>query len=774
MPVTAEGPAGRELRAFCRRQAVRTRTVGVVAAGLLALGTTPARHAGTAAAVCAVIVWTVGYHRVLLREGPRARRPLPADAAVLAVLCLAQPWITQPADLAMGAGWVRTVASVTVVSYQWYTRPLCGALVAVVPSLAYLGGALLAGPQAAAMMAPKAAWLLVEAALARALFWLILREGRRADALLAAAERARAARAVTAARRAEEAEYLAALHDTAAATLLMVGLGTAAGRRAWLADQAARDLEVVSGRPGAPVREVDFPGMLAEAARRGAVAVEVAAEPGLRLPPAPAVAMCRCVQEALTNVARHAGVDRALVRAERVGDGVAVEIVDHGRGFVPGAAPGAAGGPDGTRFGRGLALSVFERMVRVGGRAWVDSAPGAGTRVRLEWAPAGQGGEDPAAPAAPEAGRDGFASLTSRRLLRCLRLTALAAVAALLLAAELPTLLLRMGEYRWPAVHWAAFAASAAAVAVCAVLVARGGSLDRWRWPVLAVTAAAGLAVAAAVPPAHLGTWAQWAQGNAGWFAVVLLTGRRLALLPLFWAAEAGLTLALLDGAPGTASPAAALTACLVSWVNQAGVALASVALHRVAGSVAARAAEEERARTQEAVQEQLHRDRRDRYAALAGTAVPLLTGLASGALDPGDPGVRRACSVEAARMRRLMAERDTVADPLLHELQACIDVAERHGVAVCLATRGDRPALPPSVRRALTEPALAVLATAASTARVSVVGSVAGPAAELTVCVVADAPARREHREGGEVTVTTRTIEDRVWMEARWRSPPC
>jgi hypothetical protein len=43
-----------------------------------------------------------------------------------------------------------------------------------------------------------------------------------------------------------------------------------------------------------------------------------------------------------------------------------------------------------------------------------------------------------------------------------------------------------------------------------------------------------------------------------------------------------------------------------------------------------------------------------------------------------------------ATQLRRLFAENDDVPDPLVHELSACIDVAERRGLAVSLAVSGE------------------------------------------------------------------------------------
>jgi hypothetical protein len=213
---------------------------------------------------------------------------------------------------------------------------------------------------------------------------------------------------------------------------------------------------------------------------------------------------------------------------------------------------------------------------------------------------------------------------------------------------------------------------------------------------------------------------------------------------------------------------AGAVSVTAVTAAFQLTVGVFAVLLRGIAATAAATARERERIRTAEAVAEQLHADRRDRYASLAESVTPLLGGLASGALDPADEAVRRACAVEAARMRRLFAEDPTAPDPLVHELRACIELAERNGVAVRFAERGERPPMPTRVRRLLTEPAVAVLATAKSTARLTVVGL----DGTVTVSVVADAPPDTVPEVGGDgVTTSTVVAEDRIWVEATWRA---
>jgi signal transduction histidine kinase len=78
----------------------------------------------------------------------------------------------------------------------------------------------------------------------------------------------------------------------------------------------------------------------------------------------------RLVQEALTNVAKHAGVDRATVEVVEVGEEIEVRIDDRGRGFESGA----------PSDGFGL-LGMRERVALGGGSLRVWSTPGEGTVI---------------------------------------------------------------------------------------------------------------------------------------------------------------------------------------------------------------------------------------------------------------------------------------------------------------------------------------------------------------------------------------------------------
>ncbi len=94
---------------------------------------------------------------------------------------------------------------------------------------------------------------------------------------------------------------------------------------------------------------------------------------GERLPPDVETAAYRIVQEALTNVARHAGVRTVMVRLRHDQGALSVQVEDSGIGFEPATvlAERASSGLCGMR----------ERAELLGGRLTVESTPGAGTRL---------------------------------------------------------------------------------------------------------------------------------------------------------------------------------------------------------------------------------------------------------------------------------------------------------------------------------------------------------------------------------------------------------
>jgi signal transduction histidine kinase len=87
---------------------------------------------------------------------------------------------------------------------------------------------------------------------------------------------------------------------------------------------------------------------------------------------APAAALClyRIAQEALRNVVKHGGTDRATVELSGTVGGIRLRVSDDGAGFDPAHRNG----------GLGL-VSMRERLHLVGGELTVDARPAGGTRI---------------------------------------------------------------------------------------------------------------------------------------------------------------------------------------------------------------------------------------------------------------------------------------------------------------------------------------------------------------------------------------------------------
>ncbi len=103
--------------------------------------------------------------------------------------------------------------------------------------------------------------------------------------------------------------------------------------------------------------------------------VDVESQIGLeRLPEVVETTLYRIVQEAATNVAKHAGAQRMSITLTRRDGSVIAIIEDDGKGFDPSAA---------ESDGLGL-LGMRERLALVGGSLRIEAAAGTGTTIAAE------------------------------------------------------------------------------------------------------------------------------------------------------------------------------------------------------------------------------------------------------------------------------------------------------------------------------------------------------------------------------------------------------
>jgi signal transduction histidine kinase len=128
-----------------------------------------------------------------------------------------------------------------------------------------------------------------------------------------------------------------------------------------------------------PLEGTGLPDALADVAGRWSERHRVRAEVATCGTPRPLhpeveVALLRTAQEALANVAKHAGASRVGLTLSYLADLVTLDIRDDGVGFDP---DGVGGDGDG-----GFGLTVMrQRVGRLAGTLEIESEPGAGTAV---------------------------------------------------------------------------------------------------------------------------------------------------------------------------------------------------------------------------------------------------------------------------------------------------------------------------------------------------------------------------------------------------------
>jgi signal transduction histidine kinase len=201
-----------------------------------------------------------------------------------------------------------------------------------------------------------------------------------------------AVRRVVEAQELERARLARELHDETGQALTSILLGLKSLDERAVGDQAAvaelRELVVttlqnvrrlaVELRPAA----LDDFGLLPAIERlrdivseQGGISVDIQSNLGdERLAPEIETALYRILQEALTNVLKHASASRVSVQLHRRGDAATLVVHDDGRGFDPGNPRAGSLGLVGMR----------ERVALLGGRLTIESSEDAGTMVKAE------------------------------------------------------------------------------------------------------------------------------------------------------------------------------------------------------------------------------------------------------------------------------------------------------------------------------------------------------------------------------------------------------
>jgi len=178
--------------------------------------------------------------------------------------------------------------------------------------------------------------------------------------------------------------YSVTLYANAAALALAAGKGdVTAGYLQELqetAQEGMRDMRLLIFQLHPPVLEVEglvaaLQARLAAVEGRAGLPTEFRVAGERRLPIAIEAELFWIAQEALNNVRKHAAAQHVTVHLHFTAATIALEVLDDGVGFDPGAVPAER---------RGGLRTIAERTAHMGGKLTYESMPGAGTRVKVE------------------------------------------------------------------------------------------------------------------------------------------------------------------------------------------------------------------------------------------------------------------------------------------------------------------------------------------------------------------------------------------------------
>ncbi|MEV1170303.1 ATP-binding protein [Nonomuraea sp. NPDC049784] len=309
-----------------------------------------------------------------------SRALLVIDYAIVVVACPVIPWCARelgadrwPASV---LPYVLLVAVMVGISFR--TIPVVAAWTAALGG-AFLLGDILGTDEPWWTALPHVAGMSTNAAMASYVARVLTRNARDLD--LARAEEV--LRTAQLSEERERARTARVLHDRILQTLeALVRDGWIAdgGVRAQVAEESQWLRAYLRGDDGDPEEDVlaALEAVVRQAVGRGLHvefnASRLRASPDRdRIPCEIADALAGALREALTNVAKHAGVGHAVVWAESRAGVVTLSVLDHGRGFDMAERPP----------GLGISRSIIERVASVGGEAGVEAAPGEGTHVSV-------------------------------------------------------------------------------------------------------------------------------------------------------------------------------------------------------------------------------------------------------------------------------------------------------------------------------------------------------------------------------------------------------
>jgi signal transduction histidine kinase len=181
----------------------------------------------------------------------------------------------------------------------------------------------------------------------------------------------------------EKSRLDALVHDKVLTTLLMASKATTSEEQQAAASLAVSAITALNANPDksrlGSISATNFFVALENITRSQDPNIEVSVSEvdGLLIPEEVAAALTEATLQAIANSQQHAGerASRSLVLKGHRG-GIKIVIKDDGRGFRMSRVP---------KNRLGVRISIIERVELVGGQVFIDSRPGDGATIILEW-----------------------------------------------------------------------------------------------------------------------------------------------------------------------------------------------------------------------------------------------------------------------------------------------------------------------------------------------------------------------------------------------------
>lgn len=398
--MTATPNAARRLRTGSGREntdrilRMFARFVGVGYVGYLAL-LLPAITASaprlqpwwTPAAVVTVFGSGIAIGLVSFRRDTRAIRAV-AGVAALAFLLAAFTWPLAwigPPFPAADAVWLAAfpgLASIAAV-IAWPTAIAFGHLVVGCVTVQLINAGVREDVPAG-MLLPEIAFAIMFCTLFVGGAAMALRTGRILDATTEQTHGSAAAAAANRARAVEQERFADLIHDGVMAALLAASRRQPKAASSRIAAATLRELDAIADGVtsdqsfSVPATLAHLRAAASEADEHATFRVQGRDVGGLLLPADVARTVASAMAEALRNSRRHGGPSvTTAVEVTVTEHGITVRVVDDGNGFRPSSVP---------PHRLGIKVSILGRMRQIpGASATVDSTPGRGTVVTLDW-----------------------------------------------------------------------------------------------------------------------------------------------------------------------------------------------------------------------------------------------------------------------------------------------------------------------------------------------------------------------------------------------------